>query len=105
VLAGEDGESTGRMLFERALSGGAQALGQRVWGISEGAPADLVSLDASDPVFFGRRGDAILDSWVFAAGKVDCVWRGGRKVVERAQHVAREAVAAGYRRALQSVLE
>jgi formiminoglutamate deiminase len=105
VLAGEDGESTGRTLFERALSGGAQALGQGAWGICEGAPADLLSLDAGDPVFFGRKGDAILDSWIFAAGKVDCVWRGGRKVVEQGRHVAREAVAAGYRRALQSVLE
>ncbi|HEY1637015.1 MAG TPA: formimidoylglutamate deiminase [Rhizomicrobium sp.] len=105
VLAGEDGESTGRTLFERALSGGAQALGQGAWGICEGAPADLLSLDTSDPVFFGRKGDAILDSWIFAAGKVDCVWRGGRRVVERGRHVAQEAVAAGYRRALQSVLE
>jgi formimidoylglutamate deiminase len=105
VLAGEDGESTGRTLFERALSGGAQALGEGAGGIGEDAPADLLSLDASDPVFFGRKGDAILDSWLFAAGKVDCVWRGGRRVVERGRHVAREAVAADYRRALQSVLE
>jgi formiminoglutamate deiminase len=105
VLAGTEGQSTGRTLFEYALCGGAQALGQTKWGICEGGPADLVSLDADDPVFFGRKSDALLDSWIFAAGKVDYVWRAGRRLVERGQHVAREAVAARYRRALQSVLE
>lgn len=105
VLAGKEGASTGRTLLECALSGGARALGRTTWGICEDAPASLLSLDASDPAFFGREGDTILDSWIFAAGKVDCVWSGGRKVVERGRHVAREAVARRYRRALQSVLE
>jgi formimidoylglutamate deiminase len=105
VLAGEEGTTTGRTLFERALAGGALALGQTAWGICEDTSADIVCLDADDPVFFGRKGDALLDSWIFAGGKVDCVWRGGRKIVQRGRHIAREAIAGRYRRALQSVLE
>ena len=105
VLASVEGRSTGRDLFDAALAGGARALGQRGLGIHEGAPADLVSLDATHPSFFGRKGDAILDSWIFASGRVDCVWRGGRKLVEQGKHIAREAVADRYRRAVESVLE
>jgi formiminoglutamate deiminase len=105
VLAESAGRSTGRDLFDSALSGGAQALGQDGPGIREGAPADLVSLDASDPAYFGHRGDALLDSWIFAGGRIDCVWRAGRKLVQQGKHFEREAVSARYRRAVESVLE
>lgn len=104
VLAGGEGVSTGRTLFERAMAGGAQALGQGGCGIAEGSPADLVSLDANDPAFFGRKGDAILDSWIFAGGRIDCVWRGGRMLVQCGKHIAREAVLGRYRGAIESVL-
>jgi formimidoylglutamate deiminase len=105
VLAGAEGRSTGRGLFDAALAGGARALGQREFGIQAGGPADVISLDANHPSFFGRKGDALLDSWIFAAGRVDCAWRGGRKLVQQGKHIAREAVAARYRRAVESVLE
>jgi cytosine/adenosine deaminase-related metal-dependent hydrolase len=105
VLARAEGASTGRTLFERTIAGGAQALSQGGCAIAEGAPADLVSLAADDPAFFGRKGDAILDSWIFAGGRIDCVWRGGRKLVQRGEHIAREAVSGRYRRAIESVLE
>jgi hypothetical protein len=32
---------------------------------------------------------------------VDCVWRAGRKVVSGGRHVEREAILAGYARALE----
>jgi formimidoylglutamate deiminase len=105
VLAGAEGHSTGRHLFERALTGGAQALGQSGAGIEEGGTADVVSLDADDPVYYGRAGDAVLDSWVFAGGKIDCVWRAGQKVVERGRHIAGHEIRSRYRRMIESVLE
>ncbi|MBV8801199.1 MAG: formimidoylglutamate deiminase [Alphaproteobacteria bacterium] len=105
VLALSEGESTGRRLFDAALAGGAQALGQPVGGIREGGPADLVSLDAHHPSLFGRAGDAILDSWIFAGARIDCVWRGGRKLVQQGKHLARDEIAIRYRRAIESVLE
>jgi formimidoylglutamate deiminase len=43
-----------------------------------------------------QSGDAILDAWIFSAGNalVDCVWSGGRKVVQGGRHGSREGVAA-----------
>jgi formimidoylglutamate deiminase len=104
VLSGSPGVSTGRVLFDGALAGGAQALAQPTVGIKAGARADIVTLDATHPSLAGRRGDAILDGWIFASGAdaVDCVWAGGNKVVEGGRHrlrrKAREAFNAAVRR-------
>jgi len=104
VLSGGQGGSTGRALFDAALEGGAAALAQPTAGLHAGASADIVSLDVAHPSLAGRRGDAILDSWIFAAGAdaVDCVWAGGDKVVEGGRHrlrrKAREAFIAAVRR-------
>ncbi len=105
VLASGEGHSTGRTLFDAAFSGGAQALGQETCGIREGASADIVSLAAADAAYFGRKGDAFLDSWIFAGGGIDCVWRAGRKVVVQGRHFARDEIVTRYRRAIESVLE
>lgn len=104
LLAREAGRSTGRDLFDAALAGGAQALG-RAAGLSQGAAADIVTLDACHPSLVGRRCDAILDSWIFAGGAVDCVWRFGRKLVARGRHRAREAVEARYRQVMHRIVE
>jgi formiminoglutamate deiminase len=104
VLAPEQGRSTGRALFDGALAGGAQALGQKSHGLRQGAPADIVSLDANDPRLAGRKDDALLDSWIFAGARPDCVWRFGRKVVEKGRHRSRDAVAARYRETLRRLL-
>ena len=105
AVMADPGRSTGRALFERALAGGVQACGTAA-GLSVGAPADIVTLDASRSVFAGRKGDALLDSWIFGApsGSVASVWRAGREVVKAGRHVARDAVEARYRRALATVL-
>jgi len=105
VLADAEGRSTGRALFEAALAGGVQALGRRSAGLMEGGTADLITLDLNDPVYAGRRGDALLDSWIFAGGRIDCVWRAGIKVVEAGHHKAGEEIAARYRCTLESVLD
>ena len=69
-------------------------------------PADIVALNAGHVVFAGRSGDALLDSWIFAAprGAVASVWRRGRQVVADGRHVARDAIEARYRTALARVL-
>jgi formimidoylglutamate deiminase len=88
VLSGGPRVSTGRTLFDGALAGGAQALAQPVEGLQAGARADIVTLDTTHPSLAGRRGDAVLDGWIFAAGAgaVACVWAGGNKVVEGGRH-------------------
>jgi formimidoylglutamate deiminase len=98
------GGSTGRRLFDGAAAGGAQALGEGASGLRAGAPADLVALDAQHPALAGRAGDALLDSWIFAAnGAVSAVWSGGRPVVREGRHVAREAVARRFRQAMAAL--
>ncbi|TYL98656.1 formimidoylglutamate deiminase [Bradyrhizobium rifense] len=93
VLSGGAGRSTGRTLFDDALTGGARALAQPIAGLTPGARADIVTLDAMHPSLAGRARDAVIDGWIFAAGSgaIDCVWAGGNKVVEGGQHQLRQA--------------
>jgi formimidoylglutamate deiminase len=106
VLASGDITSTGRALFDGALRGGSQALGVTKTGLTEGAFADIVSLDAENIALAGRSGDAIIDSWIFAANRspVDCVWARGRKVVTNGRHHHREAVATRFRAVIEGLL-
>jgi formiminoglutamate deiminase len=105
VLAPGDGQSSGRWLFEQSLHGAGQALGVAT-GLQVGAPADVVELDPTHPALIARDGDALLDSWVFAArnGAVRSVWRQGRQLVHQGRHLQRDAVAARFARALQTLL-
>jgi len=110
VLAPAAGVSTGRALYDAALAGGWQALrppgvGGAV-GLAAGAPLDLVTLAADHPSLIERRGDEILDSWIFAGdrGLVDCVWRDGKKLVSGGQHRHRAASEVRYREALRTLL-
>ncbi len=98
VLSAGAHESTGRVLFEQAVRGGARALGGVALPLCAGAEADIVSLDAGHPSLEGRHGDALLDGWIFAArgGAVDCVWRRGQRLVTGGIHVARDSIAARY---------
>ena len=100
--------STGRTLFAGALAGGSQALGvaRERTGLVEGAPADFFSLNVDSPPFAERRGDALLDSFVFAGVRnaVDGVWRAGRKLVTRGQHHARDEAGRAWRSTLARLL-
>jgi formiminoglutamate deiminase len=96
--------STARTLFIHAQRGGERALGATgASGISAGAPADCVSLEAHMPA--GAGDDALLDTFVFGAGvRIQHVWRAGRRVVVEGAHVARPAVESRYRAALARLL-
>ena len=106
VLASGSVASTGRALFDGALRGGSQAVGLAKTGLTEGAFADIISLDAQNIALAGRTSDAILDSWIFGAGRspVDCVWARGRKVVKDGRHQHRETVAQRFRGAIEGLL-
>jgi formimidoylglutamate deiminase len=98
AMLAEAGRSTGRVLWDAAVAGGAQALA-RPGGIAAGAWADLVALDGAAGDLAGRSGDAVLDALIFARGEgaVRDVWSAGRHVVQAGQHVARPGIAARYR--------
>jgi formimidoylglutamate deiminase len=93
------GGSTGRALFDGALAGGAVALQADGGGLAPGAPANVVTLDATHPGFAGAEDDAILDAWIFgaAAQAVDCVWARGQKLVAGGRHKQRARIGARFR--------
>jgi formiminoglutamate deiminase len=97
--------STGHALFQRALAGGSIALGTPGAGLALGAAADMVSLAVEDPALICRKGDALLDSWIFAGpgSAVDCVWAGGRKLVEDGRHLRRDVIRRDYRMAMEQL--
>jgi formimidoylglutamate deiminase len=105
VMARSEAGSTGAALYHHALEDGAQALSATA-GLKVGNSADIVCLDSNHPTLAGRAGDALLDSWIFAArgGAVDCVWRRGQKVVVDGRHIARQTIVERYRRTLAQIL-
>jgi formimidoylglutamate deiminase len=92
------GRSTGRTLFEGAALGGAQAAGRDSGAIAPGKWADLLALDGGAVDLAGRRGDTVLDAWIFAGSdRMACdVWAAGRHMVQDGRHVARDAITRRY---------
>lgn len=101
VLARTDA-STGRVLYETAAKGGAQAAGREAGAIAPGLWADLVALDADSIDLTGLRDDTLLDSFLFAGddGLVRDVWSAGRRVVTGGRHHARQEISDSYRAVL-----
>ena len=94
VLATSD-KSTGRMLFDAAIAGGAKASGRSSDGLRPGQWADLVGVSTDNEFLCNREGDALLDSLVFSGGGQACiqdVWSAGRHIVRDGRHVARASV-------------
>jgi formimidoylglutamate deiminase len=101
VIAPANG-STGHTLFDAALKGGAQALGNKV-GLVKGLSADFVSLDLRAAPYLENNN--ILDAWIFAGSvRPDCVWVNGRKQVEAGRHIAREAISRRFLQAMASLM-
>ncbi|MBF9196862.1 formimidoylglutamate deiminase [Microvirga terrestris] len=106
VLAGREAQSTGRSLYEKALAGGAQALGRRIGAIAEGHRADLVVLDADHPDLTAVSGDRWLDSYVFVTGRaaIDTVFVAGEPVVRSGRHLNRDTIRGRYTKAMTRIL-
>ena len=107
ALASHDRPSTGRTLYEGALSGGAQALGLRVGAIAIGNRADLLVLDETHPDLLGRSDDSILDTWIFTGGRslIRAVIAGGETVVEGSRHRDRDRIELAYRKVISRVMQ
>ena len=94
-----DTRSTGRLLWEEAARGGAQAAGRGAGTIAVGQWADLVALDTGDLRLEGLAGDQLLDAFIFAGrdGLVTDLWSAGRHIVREGRHIARDSVEARFR--------
>ncbi|EFO31112.1 formiminoglutamate deiminase [Roseibium sp. TrichSKD4] len=100
-------KSTGRVLFDAVVAGGAQATGRKSGAISEGQFADLVALDGNAIDLEGRVGDDVLDAFVFTGD--DCmvvdVWSAGRHVVTGGRHVRGAEIRNRYRVTMKALRE
>ncbi len=98
--------SVGASLWRGAARGGAQALGRRSGAIAAGNWADLLAVDSGHPTLCALAEEQLLDGLVFAAapGVVSDLWSAGRHQVRQGRHIAREAVVAGYRRAMAQLM-
>jgi formimidoylglutamate deiminase len=97
VLARE-GMACGESIYLSATRGGGRALGQPVGQLAVGLRADLLELDDAHPMLKGVADQDILDRYVFAGvdGMIRSVFVGGRQVVYKGKHQARDAAAAGF---------
>jgi len=105
LLASAACKSTGRNLLDAALRGGAQACGRAIGAIETGRRADLMALDADHPRLYGRRGDELVDSWIFSGNQnlVRDLYVGGDKVIDNGHHADEDEIARNYRAALDQL--
>ena len=65
----------------------------------------MIVLDTSHPLLYGRRGDALLDSWIFSGNVplVRDVYVGGKAVILDGVHAHEEAIATRFRQTLDAL--
>ncbi|MEO1284709.1 MAG: formimidoylglutamate deiminase [Pseudomonadota bacterium] len=98
ALATSD-RSTGRVLFDAAVAGGAQASRRDSGVLAPGKLADILALDLDNEWGANRSGDMALDTLVFGGNGQRCisdVWSAGRHVVKLGRHIAREQIARAF---------
>ena len=65
----------------------------------------LPILNADAPSLFGKRGDALLDGWIFGGGDnpIREVYVRGRRMVSEGRHIRADEIARNYRAALKGL--
>ncbi|MEE1865717.1 formimidoylglutamate deiminase [Pseudomonas auratipiscis] len=101
-----DQPMVGRTLYDAALSGGAQALGQPIGELAVGKRADWLVLDGNDPYLATASEDGILNRWLFAGGdrQVRDVMVNGQWVVRQGRHAHEEESARAFTEVLRTLL-
>ncbi len=87
--------STGRVLFDHAAIGGAQAAGRNSGQITPGMLADIIGIEADNQWLCNRSGNTVLDGLVFGGHGQDCitdVWSAGRHMVQKGRHIHRDKI-------------
>jgi len=101
-----DQPMVGRTLFDAALDGGAQALGQPIGRLEVGRRADWLVLDGNDPYLATASEDGILNRWLFAGGdrQVRDVLVNGKWVVREGRHADEEDSNRAFTQVLKDLL-
>ncbi|MBV6289822.1 formimidoylglutamate deiminase [Pseudomonas aegrilactucae] len=105
-LYGAEQPMVGRTLFDAALAGGAQALGQPIGELAVGKRADWIVLDGLDPYIATASADGILNRWLFAGGdrQVRDVMVNGTWVVRQGRHADEAQSAQAFAGVLRNLL-
>ncbi|VXC87496.1 N-formimino-L-glutamate deiminase [Pseudomonas sp. 8Z] len=105
-LYGRQQPNIGQMLYESALQGGAQALGQPIGQLAVGQRADLIVLDGSDPYLATANNDELLNRWLFAGRdqQVRDVMVNGCWQVRNRQHAQEAESQAAFTKVLRQLL-
>ena len=99
-------KSTGRVLFDAAITGGAQALQRGKGGLAVGERADLIALSTDNEWICDRQGDVILDSLIFASHGQSCitdVWSAGRHIVKQGRHIDRDRLVGRFKSVMKEL--
>lgn len=101
-----DQPMVGRTLFDAALDGGAQALGQPIGRLEVGKRADWLVLDGNDPYLATATEDGILNRWLFAGGdrQVRDALVNGKWVVRDGHHAGEEESSQAFTQVLRDLL-
>jgi len=97
----EAGRSTGQMLYDTALCGGAKSIHGN-GSLQVGSRADFITLRAQDWADFSAT--TLLDQWIFGQGiKVDCVFVAGKKRVDAGCHLDRDMIVPHFARVMRKL--
>ncbi len=101
-----DQPMVGRTLFDAALIGGAQAMGQEIGALQVGLRADWLVLDGNDPYLSTATGDGILNRWLFAGSdrQIRDVMVNGRWVIRDGRHAGEEDSNRAFAQVLRELL-
>lgn len=99
-----DQPSVGDLLWQQAAQGGAQACGIASGELAVGKRADWLVLE-EDALLASVSSAALLNRWLFAGSsqQIRDVFVAGQAVIQQGHHVAEEAAAAGFARAMRAL--
>ncbi len=97
---------SGANLWQGAVSGGAQVMGQAN-GLCVGAKADVLVLDERHPSMAGRSGDEVFDALVFTShgNPIKHVLASGNWVIKYGQQKHQETILSNYNKTIISLME
>ena len=97
--------ATAERLFVRMVAGGAAASGHKFWGLTVGARADALVVNASQPALLGVPDLRTLDAMIFSSPSAlfDDVMVAGRWVIQNGAHAANRAIADSFADAMRGL--
>jgi formimidoylglutamate deiminase len=97
--------ATAARLFDAALAAGGQAAGQKQWGLTEGARADMLVLDLQASGLLGIPNSHLLDATVFACDSAPLrdVYVAGEQVIANGRHAQQDAIAERFVQAMHGL--